>query len=349
MTQRSYRVLQPSDLEGTDSHRRAFAEDVLVGLSERPKRLPSRYFYDDDGSNLFAAITDLEEYYPTRVEREIFEQHAGDILGRFRDQPLDLVDLGAGDGRKTRILLEALLEMGADVRFVPIDISEAAMKGIVQAMGARFPTLPIHGLVSEYFDGVRWLGQQGDRTKLVLFLGSNIGNFDRPRARAFLRRLWNALRKGDHTLIGFDLKKDIEVLLAAYNDKEGVTANFNLNLLRRINAELGADFDLDKWRHYGTYNVFSGAMESYLVALEAQTVTIRALRDRFHFKAWEPIHTEYSYKYLPEDIDSLAEHGGFDQIGRFTDEQGWFASALWRVREFPERVEKDGSLEHPHE
>ncbi len=329
---RGYQRLDlPTDSE-PESMRRQFAEDVLVGLSERPRRLSSKWFYDDRGSHLFARITDLDAYYPTACEREVFERHAGDILDRFRGQPINLVDLGAGDGRKTAVLLRHLVERDIDVRYVPIDISEGAMAGLVESMGARLPTLPIAGLVSEYFQGIRWLADQTDRINVVLFLGSNIGNFDKPRARAFLRRLRNAMNPEDHALIGFDLKKDIEVLLTAYNDPQGVTADFNLNLLNRINRELGGDFVVDRFRHFGTYNVFSGAMESYLVSKQAQTVHIEALRDAFTFKPWEPIHTEYSYKYLPEDIDDLGQHAGFGAEGVFTDSRGWFCDALWRAR-----------------
>ncbi|MCA9546394.1 MAG: L-histidine N(alpha)-methyltransferase, partial [Myxococcales bacterium] len=269
-----YTVLDHADPVLADSPRRAFAEEVLVGLSERPKRLPSKYFYDDAGSRLFQDITELDAYYPTRCEREIFQAHHADLLDRFRRAPFNLIDLGAGDGRKTAVLLEYLIEKGADVRYVPIDISEEAMRIAVDAVGQRFPTLPISGLVADYFDGLRWLAHQTDRRNLVLFLGSNIGNFDKPRARAFLRRLWNALNPADRVLIGFDLKKDIEALLLAYNDPQGVTERFNLNLLERINRELGGTFNPDKFRFFSTYNVFSGAMESYLVSLVDQRVYI---------------------------------------------------------------------------
>jgi dimethylhistidine N-methyltransferase len=323
--------LEPTKRDEAQEARHALAEDVLVGLSETPKRLNSRFFYDAEGSALFQAITDLEEYYPTRVEHEILTRHAGDLLARFSGEPLNLIDLGAGDGRKTRVVLEKAVEMGLDIRYVPIDISADAMRGLVASMGARFPTLPISGLVSEYTDGVRWLGQQGDRRNLMLFLGSNIGNFHKAQARAFLRRLWMALNHDDRVLVGFDLKKDIERLLAAYNDRDGVTARFNLNLLTRINRELDADFDLDGFRHFSTYNVFSGAMESYLVSMREQTVRIGALHTTARFAPWEPIHTEYSYKYLPSDIEALAERGGFREEARFLDEQGWFCDALWRV------------------
>jgi uncharacterized SAM-dependent methyltransferase len=165
----------------------------------------------------------------------------------------------------------------------------------------------------------------------VLFLGSNIGNFNRAQARVFLRQLWEALNDRDQVLIGFDLKKDIELLLAAYNDAKGVTADFNTNLLRRINRELGGDFDLSAFRHYATYDVFSGAIESYIVSLKEQVVTIRELQTTFHFDEWEPIHTEYSYKYLQKDIDSLAAVTGFKIIEQYYDSKRWFTDSLWQV------------------
>jgi L-histidine N-alpha-methyltransferase len=332
MATQTYQVLDPATFDPERVARVEFAEHVLVGLSEHPRHLSSRYFYDVEGSELFAAITDAPEYYPTRCEFEIFARQGPDILRRAGGRPFNLVDLGAGDGRKTAVLLEQAAELGLDVRYVPIDISEGAMSGLVRDMGARLPGLEIAGLVSEYGDGVRWLREQGDRSNLVLFLGSNIGNFSRSASRAFLRRLWSALSADDHVLIGFDLKKDIELLLAAYNDEQGVTARFNLNLLHRINRDLGADFDPTRFRHYSTYNVFSGAMESYLVSLERQTVHVAGVGARFDFAPWEPIHTEYSYKYLETDIDRMASDAGFDDVGRFFDEQRWFCDALWRVR-----------------
>lgn len=325
----SWHVLAP---QGAEDDRAEFALDVLTGLSERPKRLSSRWFYDDEGSRLFRGIMDTPEYYPTDCEREILERHSGDIAARFAGRELDVVDLGAGDGAKTTLLLEALRSVGARVRYVPIDISEGAMRGLVETIGERFAGLEVAGVVGEYVPALRWLAGQDERHRLVLFLGSNIGNFGKAPARAFLRRLWSGLRADDHVLIGFDLKKSIDVLLAAYNDSGGVTRAFNLNLLERINRELGGGFDVSKWRHFGTYNVFTGAMESYLVSLERQEVHIEALRHSFGFEPWEPIHTEYSYKYLPEDIDSLAEYTGFDIDARYLDGRSWFCDALWRVR-----------------
>jgi dimethylhistidine N-methyltransferase len=325
----SWQVLSETTAE---SDHAAFALDVLTGLSERPKRLSSRWFYDDEGSQLFERIMALDEYYPTDLERSIFAEQGPRIASHFAGQELDVVDLGAGDGSKTFLLLEHLREAGATVRYVPVDISEGAMRSLHAKVEQQLPGQEVRGLVGDYVTALRHLHGQDERQRLVLFLGSNIGNFDKPRARAFLRRIWTGLRPGDHTLIGFDLKKDIEVLLAAYNDREGVTSAFNLNLLARINRELGGHFDLERWRHYGTYNVFTGAMESYIVSLDKQEVAIDALRSSFTFQPWEPIHTEYSYKYLRSDVVGLARFTGFEIVDSYLDEREWFCDALWRVR-----------------
>jgi L-histidine N-alpha-methyltransferase len=331
-----YQVLGPQIISDLHDPVRDFADDVLVGLSERPKRIASKYFYDEAGSRYFQRIMRVPEYYPTRCETEILEQYASDIIAPLAGAPFNLVDLGAGDGEKTLIILERLRQAGADFTYVPIDISEAAMKGLVATVRARMPDVKVAGLVCEYAHGVAYLGrEQSDRRSLVLFLGSNIGNFNVARARSFMRRLWSALREDDRVLVGFDLKKDIEVLLAAYNDREGITSAFNLNLLTRMNRELGATFDPASFRHFGTYNVFSGAMESYLVSLEPQIVRVEALDISFAFDAWEPLHTEYSYKYLRSDIDSLAKHTGFACDARFEDRRGWFVDALFRVMKAP--------------
>ena len=311
--------------------------DVLVGLCSMPKRLPSRLIYDDRGSELFQEIMGLPEYYPTRCEDQILRTYARDILSSLNGRPFNLVDLGAGDGKKTMILIEEALRMKADFHFVPIDISDGAMRGLVRRVAAKYPDLTVKGLVAEYTAGVRWLaGQKEPRSNLILFLGSNIGNFDRANARGFLSRLWASMRVNDRMVIGFDLKKDIDLLLAAYNDSKSVTAEFNLNLLDRLNRELDADFDRSRWRHFGTYNVFSGAMESYLVSMEHQTVHVNKLERLFTFEAWEPIHTEYSYKYLPTDMDSLAADSGFRVESRFLDDNGWFADDVWAPLKRPD-------------
>lgn len=326
-----YAVLNPKAFDADSLFKEQFALDVLMGLSTERKFLPSKYFYDEEGSSLFQRIMDLEEYYPTRCEFEIFQARKGEIARRLEGAPFSCVELGAGDGRKTKVLLRRFREAGLAFRYVPIDISESAVAGLTEDLRREFPGIECRGIVAEYFDALRWLNRNDAQRKLVLFLGSNIGNFDAPRARVFLRTLWNALNGGDWALIGFDLKKDIDVLLRAYNDPAGVTDAFNLNVLTRINRELGADFDVRRFQHFGTYNVFSGAMESYLVSLERQTVQVAALNKSFDFRPFEPIHLEYSYKYLPEDIEALARETGFRVEATFRDSRGYFADSLWRV------------------
>lgn len=328
-----YQVLQAPQLHQVRSEQREFGLAVLEGLCENPKQLPSRYFYDDVGSKLFQEIMALEEYYLTGCELEILEQQGDAIVAPLLDRPLNLIDLGCGDGLKTMVLLEHLQSVGADVRYVPIDISEKAMRSAVEVARKRLPELEISGVVGEYTDGMSWVCREhADRSNLVLFLGSNVGNFARAPARTFLRRLWNSLRTDDHVLMGFDLKKDIDVLLAAYNDRRGVTGRFNLNLLERMNRELGANFDVSRFRHYGTYDVHLGAMVSYLVSLDRQTVYIESLEHAFDFEAWEPVHTEYSYKFLESDIESLSSDTGFAIEGQFYDRKSYFADSLWRVK-----------------
>ena len=326
-----WEALDPAEAGRLRDERREFALDVLEGLSERPKRLSARWFYDERGSEIFSRIMDVPQYYLTDCEREILESHALDIGQSFAGEPFDVVDLGAGDGRKTQLVLERLQADGADIRYVPIDISEKAIEALVSRLSGELPALEIRGLVSEYGDGLHWLRATSQRRKLVLFLGSNIGNFNKAQARGFLRRLWTTLAPDDLVLIGFDLKKDIDLLLSAYNDPMGVTSQFNLNLLGRINRELGADFDLDAWRHFGTYNVFSGAMESYLVSLCDQDVHIEEVGQTFHFDSWEPIHTEYSYKYLESDVANLAATTGYELEAQFFDRRRWFVDAMFRV------------------
>lgn len=326
--EQSWRVLEA----GETGRNRQFADDVLVGLFRVPKSLPSRYFYDEEGNRLFQKIMELPEYYLTGCELEILESHRERIAAHIGEGAFNLVELGAGDGSKTRILLEHFSARGMDFRFVPIDICEPALVQLVERCGKEFPGIPLEGLVSEYFEGLAWLSGLRGRRNVVLFLGSNIGNFDASGARVFLRSLWNSLNDEDLVLIGFDLKKDIEVLTRAYNDPRGVTAEFNLNLLRRINRELGGNFRLEGFEHYSTYDVLTGAMKSYVVSREKQRVSLDALKTHFPFRAWEAIHTEVSHKYSPGDISSMAGETGFEIVDEMYDLRRYFTDSLWRVR-----------------
>ncbi len=326
-----YKILSNLDLENLVNEKQSFALDVLVGLSETPKRLSSRYFYDDRGSELFRQIMDLPEYYLTKCEINVLERNREGIAELVEDTRFNLVELGAGDGRKTSILINHLLSKKMDFKYIPIDISEGAMKELAKNLNEKFPSLCGEGIVAEYFNGLKWLGKTASRKNLVLFLGSNLGNFNKSQSRVFLRNLWNTLNNGDLLITGFDLKKDIELMSRAYNDSRGITREFNLNLLKRINRELGGNFEIDKFRHFSSYDVFSGAMESYLVSLEKQTVYIKALSHKFTFEAWEPIHTEYSYKYLESNIVDLAEATGFVIEKQLYDSKKYFVDSVWRV------------------
>ena len=327
-----YDTLRSAGQHGETAHRLAL--EVLEGLSGSPKRLPSRFIYDARGTELFQKITDLKEYYPTACEFEIFRNHREKIASYLLGAPFNLIELGAGDGRKTTVLLECFLKKGLDFQYTPIDISEYAMKTLRDSLERRLNggPLKVRGLVAEYFEGLHWLLENESRRNLVLFLGSNIGNFSHAESERFLRHLWYSLNPDDYVLIGLDLKKDPKVLFPAYNDSEGITREFNLNLLDRLNHELGADFDRSKFTHQGHYNVELGAMESYLISTEDQTVTIKALDKAFELKAWEGIHTEYSYKYIPSDIQTLAQDTGYQVVENFFDSRRYFVDSIWKVK-----------------
>jgi L-histidine N-alpha-methyltransferase len=327
-----YRILQPSDHADSFNEKDTFALDVLVGLSSTPKSISSKYFYDERGSELFRQICLLPEYYLTERELEIIEHHRETMGAYAGDKPFNVVELGAGFSQKSILLLESFGRSGRAFQYVPIDISRSVMGALVNSLEELFPQLEVNGLVTDYFNGLKWLNNRYRRRNLVLFLGSSIGNFAHKDACFFLRNLWNCLNHDDVVMIGFDIKKDIELLLRAYNDSEGLTRKFNLNLLHRINRELGGNFDVRKFSHFATYNVFSGAMESYLVSRERQSVFIEAISRSFSFDAWEPLHTEYSYKYQVSDIERLAAEAGFMVQQHIYDSKGYFADSIWRVQ-----------------
>lgn len=323
-------LIEPSH-QGSDHE---LALSLLEGLSKSPKSLPSRFFYDDKGSELFKQIMGLPEYYPTRCEKEILEKYSGEIASLLGDGHCNVVELGCGDGVKTMLLLEQMLELNKKFSFVPLDISKAAVEFLIGNLKKEYGEIPfeVKGLVAEYFQGLSWLSENAQEKNLVLFLGSNIGNFDKSMALRFLRHLWYSLNDGDLLLAGFDLKKDLDVLYYAYNDSQGVTKEFNFNVLDRINKNLGGDFKRENFQHQGLYNVVTGAMESYLISTVSQTVTIKELGKSFDLKPWEPIHMEYSYKYQQSDIEELAEGAGFEIVKGFKDDKGYFIDSLWRVK-----------------
>ncbi len=309
-----------------------FARDVLTGLSRHLKTLPSMYFYDEYGSRLFQQISELDEYYLTRVEGEILDGYGDEIARLVRARPLRLVEFGAGDGRKTGRLLRSLLEADLELEYVPIDICESVLVELTGSLRRQMPDgdFRVRGIVGDYFDAFSLLDPAAGRT-MVLFLGSNIGNFEPRGAVAFLRAVRRSLVPGDWLLIGFDLKKDPAVLSRAYNDAQGVTREFNFNLLERINRELGGDFNRRRFRHEAPYNIALGRMESWLVSLVAQRVCVPGVGRSFAFARGEGIHVECSYKYAPAQIARLAAAAGFLVRASFFDRRRWFVDSLWEA------------------
>ena len=309
-----------------------FAEDVLRGLSSTPKQLSSRYFYDDEGSRLFMEIMKLPEYYPTRAEMKIFTERTDAICEAFTlgANGLDIIELGAGDGTKTAVLIDHLLNQDVDFTYQPIDISQEANDALSAKFRDRFPELRIAPHTGDYFKVLDTLKNENGRRKVILFLGSNIGNFLRDNAVAFFRSLRNVMNENDRLFIGFDMQKDPRTIVAAYDDKRGITAAFNLNLLRRINRELEADFDLNKFSHYAQYRPMECAARSFLISREKQTVTIKALNRSFNFEQWEAIFMEISQKYTHAMIDELSGDGGFEIEREFYNEEDFYIDSLWR-------------------
>jgi len=310
--------------------REQFRRDVLAGLARTERALPSVWFYDAWGSRLFQRIMQLPGYYPTRVETEIIERHADAMLASLPGGPSAVVDLGAGDGAKTRLLLRAAVERAGDVVYAPVDVSATALASAAGRMRAAWPGLRVRPVHGDYVAGLAQAARASVPAPLLaLLLGSNIGNLEWSAAVSLLRALRRALRRGDHLLVGFDLLKDEAVLRAAYDDPEGVTAAFNLNLLARINRELGGDFELGCFRHQATFDAGRPAMESWLVSLRSQVVTVAGRR--FLLGDGERLHTEISWKYTEAQVTALAREAGFEEVARYHDERRWFQDALWRV------------------
>ena len=315
----------------------AFAEDVRRGLASDPKSLPPKYFYDKLGSQLFEAICLLPEYYLTRAENEIFARFADEIVGEAISltgaEEVTLMEMGSGSAQKTRLIIESFMERGNGLHYIPVDISLAALEQSAQQLLEAYPSskLRVTAYASDYESALRHLGaRRAERQKtLALFLGSNIGNFNRVGAESFLSSLRSVLREGDCLLLGADLKKKREVLEAAYDDSIGLTAAFNLNLLSRINRELDANFYVRHFRHVALYNEAEGRIEIYLESRGAQRISINRLNAEFDFAAGERIHTENSYKYAAAELALLAARTGFEAKRVWLDEQKQFSSNLF--------------------
>ena len=311
----------------------SFKQDVITGLSADAKYLSSRYFYDEIGDQIFQEIMAMPDYYLTRAEEEIFNLRKQEIYRALNFKtPFKLVELGAGDGLKTKVLLRSFLEEKANFQYLPIDISSHVLDELAESLIKELPQLEVKPIAKEYFEALEHLQNISNEPKLVLFLGSNIGNFPQGKAEGFLGSLAAKLQTGDKLLLGVDLKKEPAKILQAYSDKTGITARFNLNILARINRELGADFDLQNFDHYANYNPQNGECRSYLICRKAQDIHLEGVAQRIHFEEFESIHTEISKKYSPAELDRLADETGFKVIEKFYDSQKQFSDVLLEKR-----------------
>ncbi len=296
-----------------------FSDDVKKGLTSELKYLPFVYFYDHIGSQLFEKICELPEYYLTRTETDILEANANDIVSKFTEKTV-LVELGSGSSVKTRILIEAFLERQSLAHYTPIDVSHQMLEESSCSLLEKYPGLEINAIVARYNEGIDQLNIQTDQQNLITWLGSSIGNFDRSEVTTLLQHIQGIMLPNDRFLIGIDLQKEKTILENAYNDAQGVTAEFNLNLLTHVNRELGANFDLEDFVHQAIYNEKIGRIEMYLVSNINQKVFISELDLEVSFKENETIHTENSFKYSLDGIDMLAE-----ETGLYVEQQ-WFDS-----------------------
>ncbi len=303
-----------------------WADDVRRGLTARSRWLPTRLLYDERGSALFEAITRLPEYYLTRTEIGIFRAHAAAIAERV-GRTASAIELGAGTGAKTRVILEALSRAHGPLAYYPIDVSETALEAARSLAG---PAIAVHPMVGRYEPQLAAAAAL-PRPKLALFIGSSIGNYDPPDAVALLARVRAALAPGDALLLGADLRKSPRILLPAYDDAAGVTAAFNKNLLVRLNRELGADFDLDAFAHVALWNDGASRMEMHLESLREQVVRVRGLGLALRFRRGERIHTENSYKLSLPAQKHLLRSAGFEPAASWLDRKGWFAVHLSRA------------------
>lgn len=309
----------------------SFEEEVHEGLTAFPKYLSSKYFYDSKGDKLFQQIMELPEYYLTGCEYSILDEHKSEIADLFSSKDgFELIELGAGDGKKTKVLLEELTKTKKDFTYLPVDISQDVLNELESTIKDKWPSLNIKPQQGTYFKVLSQLAAYNKRKKVIFVLGSNIGNLPHAKAVEFLSNITKSMREGDLLFMGFDLKKEPGKILAAYNDSQGVTEAFNKNLLLRINKEMDANFDIDNFMHWPTYDPESGTTKSFLVSKTAQDVNINSIDLTVHFDQWESIHTEISQKYDDSIVEWLSSQSGLEVIQRFTDAGKCFADYAFR-------------------
>ncbi|WP_299390498.1 L-histidine N(alpha)-methyltransferase [uncultured Gelidibacter sp.] len=307
-----------------------FQKDIELGLSATNKTLPSKYFYDKIGDALFVEIMKMPEYYLTKAELDIFKNQTNDLIKALKLKPstfFELVELGAGDGTKAKQLLNALDEQHFNFVYAPIDISEHALQNLKATVNSELPNVKICPKQGDYFNVLADL-KQTEHPIIVLFLGSNIGNLPDARAIEFIQKLNDNLKVGDRVLLGVDLIKPKSIVLPAYNDAQGITKRFNLNLLTRINNELDADFDINNFEHKPEYTETEGVARSFLVSTKDQSVTINSMNKTFYFSKGEKIHTETSRKYNDHILKEILGHSDLKIIDRLTDSKNLFADYI---------------------
>lgn len=312
----------------------SFKKEVFEGLTDFPKHLSSKYIYDKEGDQLFRQIMDMQTYYLTNCEREILELHKEEIAAYLKGsgRGFDLIELGAGDGSKTKILLSYLIGQGFDFVYKPIDISQNALDQLTANLNKQLPALELVPEKGEYFEILDKLKQLNKRKKMIVMLGSNIGNLLHDKAISFLSRLRQSMNPGDFLFMGFDQKKDPEIIYQAYSDPEGLTARFNKNILARINRELEANFNLSQFKHWESYDPETGTAKSYLVALEPMEVSIPVLDLRVSFNKWETIHTEISQKYNDKVVSWLADSSGLMINDSFSDQKAYYKDYILSLK-----------------
>ncbi|MGK0273561.1 MAG: L-histidine N-alpha-methyltransferase [Cocleimonas sp.] len=317
-----------------NKHLKQFVNDVNEGLSQTPKTLPSKYFYDERGDALFVKIMGMPEYYLSRAEMEIFSEKSADIIKTLqldKSELFELIELGAGDGTKTQHLLKELSDEGYQYDYIPIDISKNSLDLLEKRFSQELPQVsckPKHG---DYFDILDTF-KDSHHPKVVLFLGSNIGNMNDKTASEFIYNLGKSLSANDKLFIGADLIKSEEIIKPAYDDKQGITARFNLNLLHRINRELNTNFKVSKFEHLCEYTEEEGIAKSYLVSVDDQDIKVDANGKNYHFTKGERIHTEISRKYNDDIINSILSKTDFEIIGKISDSENFFSDYIFNKR-----------------
>lgn len=319
----------------TNTFNKEILNVIAKGLEQEPKRLPSWLFYDEIGDKIFQAIMRMPSYYLTACEFDIFKTQKDRILNHINadNGSFKLVELGAGDGTKTEVLLDYFLQKQVSFTYVPVDVSEAVLTQLATRLSKSLPDLKIHPECKLYSEALEIMKNDTSEKKLILFLGANIGNFNKDDAISFIKKLAVNMNEPDRLMIGFDLKKDPRLIQAAYDDPDGITREFNLNLLGRINREFGGQFDLELFSHYPFYDPETGITKSFLVSKKEQEVWIDALEKSIHFDNAEIIHTEVSQKYDLKMINLLAAQAGLEIVDVIYDQKKYFADVVLKLKD----------------